>query len=300
VSGLVSVIVTTFDREDLLSLVLRGLSRQFDGGFEVIVADDGSGPETAALIETWKGRVGVSLRHVWQPHHGFRAAEIRNRAILESRGDYCIFLDGDCIPRPFFVSEHRHLAEPGWFVTGNRVLMSEVLTGFVQERAQEPELWHVGTWMGMRWQGAINRLMPLLPLPLGPLRKLRPKQWEGARSCNLAVWRCDLDTVDGFDARFNGWGREDSDLLVRLLKAGIYRKDGNFSTGVLHLWHPEADRSALSTNNERLQETLQSGRVRAMTGLSSLIEASTGRAATAGAQPVEEGGESRQTIEGHA
>ena len=61
-----------------------------------------------------------------------------------------------------------------------------------------------------------------------------------------AIWRCgaaDLDRVDGFDADYSGWGKEDSDIIVRLLHAGVRRKDGMFATGVLHLWHAEADRS---------------------------------------------------------
>ncbi len=128
---LISVIVTTYNREDALEAVLRSLARQTDRDFEVVVADDGSGPATAKLIEAWKAKVGHRLEHVWHEDRGFRAAEIRNRAILASRGAYCIFLDGDCIVRPDFVAIHRRLAEPGWFVTGNRILLSRELTAKV-------------------------------------------------------------------------------------------------------------------------------------------------------------------------
>ena len=58
---LISVIVTTYDREDALDAVLRSLARQKDRDFEVSVADDGSGPATAALIEQWKPRLGKAL-----------------------------------------------------------------------------------------------------------------------------------------------------------------------------------------------------------------------------------------------
>jgi hypothetical protein len=125
-------------------------------------------------------------------------------------------------------------------------------------------------WIALRRRGRINRLAPLLSLPLGPLRRLRSGAWRGARACNLAVWRRDLDRVDGFDASYNGWGLEDSDLLIRLLRAGIRRKDGNFATGVLHLWHPENDRSLLPENQRRLGEIEGADRVQAIVGLSAL------------------------------
>ena len=85
-TDLISIVITTFDRPDALDVVLRSLARQRDRRFEVLVADDGSGPETAALIERWKPRLGSALTHVWREHCGFRAAEIRNRAIRASRG----------------------------------------------------------------------------------------------------------------------------------------------------------------------------------------------------------------------
>ena len=270
VPDLVSVIVTTYDREDALAAVLAALSRQSDRGFEVVIADDGSGPGTAAVVDAWRSRLGVPLSRVWQPNRGFRAAEIRNRAIIACRGDYCVFLDGDCIVPADFLATHRRLAERGWFVTGNRVLLSPALTTAVLRDDLRPEEWNLPRWIRERRRGGVNRLAGVLRLPLGPLRKLGARRWRGARSCNLAVWRSDLERVDGFDASFSGWGREDSDLLIRLLHCGLRRKDGRFATGVIHLWHPAADRAQLAANDARLAAILHSDRTRAQLGLSAL------------------------------
>jgi glycosyltransferase involved in cell wall biosynthesis len=275
-SGLISLIVTTYNRPDALQAVLTALARQTDRGFEVVVADDGSGPSTTALVDHWRSRLGAPLSHVWQVDWGFRAAEIRNRAILASQGHYCIFLDGDCIVRADFIAKHRQLAEPGWFVTGNRVLLSPAITEAVLRDRLQPEMWTAVEWVRQRLHGGVNRLAAVLNLPLGPLRKLAARQWRGARSCNLAVWRADLDRVDGFDASFAGWGREDSDLLIRLLHSGVCRKDGRFATGVIHLWHPEADRTQLPANDALLEAVLGSKRSRAQRGMSFLRQSVKG------------------------
>ena len=272
---LISVIVTTYNRDDALDAVLRSLAHQGDTGFEVIVADDGSGAATAKTVIAWKEKLGRRIEHVWHADRGFRAAEIRNRAILAARGTYCIFLDGDCIVRPDFIAAHRRLAEPGWFVTGNRILLSPDLTARVLKDKLAPENWGADRWVAERWRGGINRLSALLHFPLGPLRRIRQRMWQGARSCNLAIWRADLDRVDGFDADYSGWGKEDSDIIVRLLHAGVRRKDGMFATGVIHLWHAEADRSLLVENETKLGEVIAGGRVRARLGLSALQDVST-------------------------
>jgi len=276
VAELISIIVTTYNREDALDAVLRSLARQSDPAFEIIVADDGSGPNTAKLIDIWKSKIGHRLEHVWHPDLGFRAAEIRNRAILAARGAYCVFLDGDCIVRPDFVASHRRLAEAGWFVTGNRVLLSPELTTKVLQEKLTPEAWTVAHWLAERWHNGINRLSAVLYLPLGPLRRIRQSVWQGARSCNLAIWRSDLDRVDGFDADYSGWGKEDSDIIIRLLHARVRRKDGLFATGVIHLWHAEADRSQLSENERKLAEVAAGDRIRAKRGLTSIQGADAG------------------------
>ena len=271
-ADLISVIVATYQRADALEAVLRSLASQTDREFEVVIADDGSGTETAQVIGTWSGQMPVPLRHVWHEDLGFRLAEIRNRAIRVSKGAYCIFLDGDCIVRRNFVAAHRRLAQRGWFVTGNRVLLSSAFTQQVLRNHLDLHRWGVERWIAARLFGRVNRLAPLMRLPLGPLRKLEAKRWCGARGSNMAFWREDLERVDGFDATFSGWGREDSDIFVRMIRTGVRRKDGRFATGVLHLWHPEADRSKLADNERALNEVLQGGHARAMRGLSSLIE----------------------------
>jgi glycosyltransferase involved in cell wall biosynthesis len=273
VGELISIIVTTYNREDALDAVLRSLAHQSDPAFEIIVADDGSGPATAQLINSWKAKIARRLEHVWHPDRGFRAAEIRNRAIMAAQGSYCVFVDGDCIVRSGFVASHRRFAEIGWFVTGNRVLLSKELTDRVLREKLKPEDWSIARWLSERFHDGINRVSAVLYLPLGPLRRVRRNMWQGARSCNLAIWRADLDRVDGFDADYSGWGKEDSDIIIRLLHAGVRRKDGLFATGVLHLWHAEADRSQLIENERKLAEVEAGNRIRAKRGLSSLQDA---------------------------
>lgn len=267
----ISVIVSTYNRPDALNATLRSLARQAEKNFEIVVADDGSAPQTRELVRTWAAKFDVPLRHVWQEDRGFRLAEIRNRAIAASAGGYLIFLDGDCVVRPDFVAAHRALAEVGYFVGGNRVLLSQALTQDILARGLEPEHWSLGAWAAHRARGDINRLLPLVNLPLGPLRKQRATEWEGVRGGNFAFHRADLDRVDGFEMSFTGWGLEDSDIVIRMIRSGVRRKDGRFGTGLLHLWHPEADRARLSANRAKLDEVLQSDRVRALSGLSSLV-----------------------------
>jgi glycosyltransferase involved in cell wall biosynthesis len=269
-AALISVIVTTYNREDALDAALRALAHQSDEDFEIVIADDGSRAETARIVDGWRSRLPMSLKHVRHEHRGFRGGEIRNRGIRASDGEICIFLDGDCLAAADFIAAHRRLHEPGWFVTGNRILLSRELTATVLAQGMAAEEWNFSALLHRRAGGGVNRLLPTLRLPLGPLRKLKSASWEGAQTCNLAVARRDLDRIDGFDSTYAGWGLEDSDLVVRLLHAGVRRKDGRFATGVLHLWHPQNDRSQLAANQARLDEVIGGTRVRALRGLSRL------------------------------
>lgn len=264
----IGVIVTTYNRPDALSVVLDAYLAQTDQNFELLIADDGSTVETAKVIQNFKLRAPFSVVHIWHEDSGFRAAAIRNRALAASTSDYIIFTDGDCIPPANFVSQHRLLSESGWFLSGNRLLLSPNLTNKIINNQCDILNLSMGDWLDARIHGDIFRLLPLLNLSkLSWLRKLNPGRWKGAKTCNLSAFKQDLLSVNGLDESYTGWGLEDSDLVVRLLRVGIKNKSARFAAPVFHLWHKENDRSNLLENHQRLQAVLQAKHIRATQGV---------------------------------
>lgn len=259
----VSVIITTYQRPSALDQVLARLATQEIFPFEIIVADDGSGSDTAMLISDWQRRMKIPLRHVWQEDRGFRAAGARNRAVAASTGEYLVFLDGDCLVFPDFIRQHLALAEEGMMVTGSRILCSPALTELIESGAAPPRGWG---WLGARWRKDVNRISPLIRMPGQAWRKLRPHRWQGVRTFNLALSRSNFERVNGFDENFQGWGHEDADLAVRLIHTGVNRKDGQFALPVLHLWHRESDRSQTVENMSLLKQCISNGQIRAKRG----------------------------------
>jgi glycosyltransferase involved in cell wall biosynthesis len=262
-----SVIVTTYNRPDALAVALAGYQAQSTQAFDLLIADDGSTEETRKVIDDFRARTALSVQHVWHEDRGFRAAAIRNRAIAATRADYVIFSDGDCVPARDFVARHQILAERGWFVAGNRILLGAAFTKKALKESLPLHEFGAAAWLTAWLKRDINRWLPLLRLGNAAWRKSSPQRWEGVKTCNLAVWRDDLVRINGLDEAYSGWGLEDSDLVIRLLHAGVRHKSARFAAPVFHLWHAENDRSRLTENQRRLDAILQSDRMRAEHGL---------------------------------
>lgn len=262
-----AVILTTYNRPDALAAVLAGYAAQRDAAFELLVADDGSADDTRKLVDDFKTRAAFPVTHVWHEDRGFRAAAIRNRALAATRADYIVFSDGDCVPAPRFVAQHQRLAEPGWFVAGNRVLLSAAFTDRVLREKLAIHGWTLSAWLAAWVRRDINRWTPLVTLPDGAFRKSLPQRWEGVKTCNLAAWRDDLMRVNGLDESYSGWGLEDSDLVIRLLHAGVRHKSARFAAPAFHLWHAENDRSRLTENQRLLGALTESQRRTAALGV---------------------------------
>lgn len=265
--NLISVVVATYNRPDALAAVLRACFLQDDLGFEIIIADDGSSDNTRQTIAALQRRAPVPLRHVWQDDLGFRLARVRNLGIAAAAGDYLVFLDGDCVPQRDFIAQHRKLAEPGHMVTGSRVLLSPELTA--RALAGQVDLATLGAAAKLRLRlgGHLNKFLQLqLRWPdLGRAR--RRFSWRRIKGCNLAIWRSDLERINGFDESFRGWGHEDADIVLRLFHAGVTRKDGAFATEVLHLWHKESVRDQASSNQALVRQRAIDKTIRATQGL---------------------------------
>jgi GT2 family glycosyltransferase len=261
VVDLISIVITTYNRSEALLPVLAALAVQDDKGFEVIVADDGSTQAHQEAIQAAAAGTGLPLTHVWHPDVGFTASRVRNLGVASACGEYVVLLDGDCVPETDFVRRHRLLMEPGCFVNGSRVLLSQRLTQAVIRGETSVHGRGLAFWLRARLSGDASKLGGLLRLPDFGARKHADFYWKGIRSCNMGVWRRDFEAVDGFDESFVGWGHEDADFVLRLHNAGIKRKNGFCATEVFHLWHQQASRNAESVNASTVRERIRSAQV---------------------------------------
>jgi len=266
----VAVVVPTYNRPHFLRRCLEGYLHQVVPPDEVVVADDGSGPETAALVAEIAGAAPFPVRHVSHADKGFRAAAIRNRGVAASGADYLVFTDDDCIPSPRFVADHRAAAEHGCFVQGHRVLVGPEATATFDHRDLT-----VARLLTLTAAGGLDNAKHCLRLPFPLVR--RSRSLTGVRSCNLAVWRDDFLAVNGFNEAFEGWGKEDSELVVRLFHQGLQRKDVRFQAAVFHLHHPEFDRGLLERNIRMLEEAQTSGSARCERGVDQYLRAGAER-----------------------
>ncbi len=266
-----SVIVSTYNRPDALRAVLEGFVHQSTTAFECIVADDGSGPATKEVVDSFIPQFHGRLKHVWHADEGFRLSAIRNRASLATETPFLCFVDGDCVPRRHFVESHLAIAAEGWISRGSRVLMREDFTNEVLQQHLPlhamplPEL-------ARRYQlGELNRVHPLQDGFVDVMRQFtarwRPWHWRSVRTCNVVVSHHNFNSVRGFDEQFTGWGFEDSDFCVRMLNAGFRIQRAPAATTVLHLWHRERERDHQDGNNALLQQTLRDDRILPELGL---------------------------------
>ncbi len=270
----VAVIVTTYNRPTALSWVLASLANQTCMPGQIVIADDGSGPQTKELIERWQAyfltrHPHTQISHAWQEDLGFRAAAARNLAVAQARQvrdlRALIFIDGDCVAPTFFVQNHLALLTAGHMVAGGRGLLSQPYTKQLEQLADQKsptELLHAlgifqspyRLWFGQACDRYLSMLPWLKPV-LNSLRDARPTDDQLVRTCNLSLWLEDFEKVGGFDESFMGWGLEDTDLAVRMIAAGTRVRSGRFATNVFHLWHPERSRAELQKNAERLANT---------------------------------------------
>jgi len=275
-----SIVITTYERPAALDVVLRSLSEEDDQEFDLIVADDGSGPETADVVRAWRERLEGRLVHVWQPDDGFRKARVENLAAREAQGELLVFLDGDLVPRRGFVSAVRRAFRPGWFLASKRLNMSEKLSRRVLEEHLAVWRWSAFRWLATH-PGELfapvrprERNRPGVLLPIRDRRRswrddqpeFRPPYWA---YCFFAIQRSDLERVNGFDMRFVGWGEEDVDMGFRLERSGLRCGWAGPETTLLHLWHPDRKETSIG-NMPLLRETQGSDRFDAVVGLREL------------------------------
>ncbi len=268
------MILSTYRWPRALSLVLRGYARQTWTGFEVVVADDGSGPATVQVIEEARSELGLRVVHCWQEDQGFRKTEILNRSVLAARGQYLIFSDGDCIPREDFVAQHRNLARRGVFLSGGCVRLPRVLSERLSfedvdaGRVFDPRWLRAQGWKAGHRGLRLTRSRPLSRI-LDAATTTRAT-WNGH---NASTWREAILQVNGFDLGM-GYGSEDRALGERLRNLGLKGARVRFQAPVVHLYHdrPYKDPEVMRRNREIRERIRRRRETRAEAGIAQLEE----------------------------
>jgi len=259
-----SLLVTTYNWPEALRVTLLSIAGQSVSPSEVIVADDGSGPETAAVIKEILGQSNLTWCHVCHEHKGVRQSRIKNLAVSHSKYPYLIFVDQDTVLHPNFVGDHLSMVQEGVFLQGKRTLLSQSYTKKIlaDGRFRAPSPWLMG--LG-------NRKNTLRSLVVGRLLA-RPKKFHTAlRGCNLSLFKSDFLKVDGFDETYDqSWGREDSDFCYRLFHAGIRMKFLWFMALQYHLYHGSTTEWDKERLDRELKDNLKEKRTKALKGFSRL------------------------------
>ncbi|WP_278182882.1 glycosyltransferase family 2 protein [Vibrio misgurnus] len=254
----VSLIITTYNWKEALQAVLNSVLHQTVLPDEVIVADDGSREDTALMIEKVRQSYPIPLIHSWQEDNGFQLSMSRNRAIAKASGDYLIMIDGDMALSKNFIESHKKSAKSGWFVQGGRVITNQDCARKIIAEQLTPNIFTAG----LR-----NRKNCITNSILSRLFSYERNNDKATRGCNMAFWKKDVIEVNGFNQDFIGWGREDSEFVLRMLNAGKRRLYLKFSGVGYHLYHPENSRASLTKNDEILENTIKNKLTRCENGI---------------------------------
>ncbi len=256
----ISVFVATFNTPDYLELCLRSLLRQSVKPMEIIIADDGSGPETKALIDRLAATTDIPLVHVWHEDQGFRKIVIMNKAIAVARGDLFVMVDGDVICHRKMLSDHLSTIRPGVFLSGSRVALSPGLTRKVLDSKdiRIPLLaWTYFNRIRIPWlSGVVSR----------HFKQGKKYRYRSARGCNMSIWRDDVIAVNGYNESLPGRGGDDTDLGFRLNNYGIKMLNFKLAATVFHLYHT-SDAPRVFENCDQACRNLDSGMIRCEKGL---------------------------------
>lgn len=241
-----TLIISFYNRIDYLKRIIAALERQSMKDFEVAIADDGSREEVVAEIRELMGTSPIAIQHLWHEDLGFRKTRIFNRAVLASRSDYLIFIDGDCLPHPRFIEEHYRNREAKTVLAGRRVNVSPKFVALLTEENIRNGILERGFERRLLLDGMFGKSTHVVKgvfVQSPTLRRYLNRKETGLLGCNFSIHKSDLLEVNGFDERYEAPAvGEDTDLEVRLKWNGVKLKTVKNMAIQYHFDHPKLPR----------------------------------------------------------
>ncbi|SDV99897.1 glycosyltransferase family 2 protein [Aequorivita viscosa] len=243
-----SLLISTYNWPEALELVLMSVNNQTESPDEILIADDGSKEETKQCIASFQKKLTIPIRHFWHEDKGFRKSIILNTAIAAAEGDYLIQVDGDCILHKDFVRDHKALAQSNVYLFGSRVNIREEFLPklFAAQKIK----------FGFFNKGIKKRTRNLRVPAFSNLYQTTNEFSDKMRGCNVSFWRKDVIAVNGYNEEFEGWGREDSELVIRMMNNGVLGRRLRYRGIVYHIWHKVKDQSRFEINDTIQEKTL--------------------------------------------
>lgn len=241
----VSLFVVTYNQPDVLETVLESLLYQTSKDFELLIADDGSRPDTKEAIDKFKLRSPFPVKHVWHEDNGFRRAAILNKAIKEAEGELYIMMDGDCVAHPKFVEDHystflENAGKP-YVLMGRRVELGEKITPKIDKSNVYDMLlkpWSLELFRSCYIDRDSRGFFRSFSIKNEILRFLmKGDNVPDIMGCNFSLPKETLIKINGFNESFTRYYGEDSDVFVRLRNIGAKIIGKKYFATQFHLYH---------------------------------------------------------------
>ncbi|CAM1354991.1 MULTISPECIES: glycosyltransferase family 2 protein [Tenacibaculum] len=254
----IALLISTYNWPKALHMVLSTVHNQTVLPNEILIADDGSTEDTKKVIEEWKEKLTIPIKHLWHEDKGFRKTIIMNKAVASSSSDYIVQIDGDILLEKHFIQDHIKNAKKGFFIKGSRALILKDRTENIlnnQIFVLKEEVKYV--------KNTINATRMPLFAPIFRKDKFKSNNVKG---CNFAFWKKDFIAVNGYDNDMDGWGHEDIELAARLTNLGIKQRQLKMVAICFHLHHKFNDRGNENINYSKYLDVVKNGVVRCKNG----------------------------------
>lgn len=252
----VSIIAAVYKDIEALQLIVKSLENQTYKNFELIVAEDDN---SNGVKEFFKTVNKIEIKHVCQEDRGIRKARAQNKAILESSGDYIIFIDGDCVPASTFIEGHVSLSEPKHILSGRRVELGPSISSKLRSHSlnlltieKMMFFYYPLIWLDSGHRGEEGfYFKPAGIVYRNILRKLTRS--INLLGCNFSCYKDDILAINGFDESYEGTAvSDDTDLQWRFAAYGLKFKSCRNIANQFHLYHTREHRNVDCTKELRL------------------------------------------------
>lgn len=196
----ISFIVPVYNRPEEMDELLDSLSHQTDLDFEVVVVEDGSSNRADYICDKYRGKLNIEYFYKENTGPGIS----RNYGVERAKGNYCIFVDSDCIIPREYVAHVRS------FLTKNRV---DVFGGPDAAHADFTNL-----------QKAINYAMTSFFTTGGIRGSSERMEKFHPRSFNMGISKAVYNQTGGFPNVQFAYAKaagEDLDYSIQIIKKGF-------------------------------------------------------------------------------